>query len=114
MLLSAVFDPVAPIERVPFSIDFSNQLPSGDTLTGTPQATLTVYLGDDPRERYLFVNDPNASALLWGSPAINGAVVTQWVGPGFVADAVYQLTLTATTAAGATFSISARFRAGEA
>ena len=65
------FTPFGPTERIPVSIDFSAQVPLGDSIA-TASATLAAYSG----------TDPNASALLYGTANISGGVVTQWIGPG--------------------------------
>ena len=90
------FSAVDPPERVPLSIDFSAQIPTGDSLASVT-TTMAAYYG----------TDANASALLYGAPAYSGTVVTQWAGPGWLPGVVYRLTMTAVTAKGATISLYA-------
>jgi hypothetical protein len=80
-----------PTEKIPMSIDFSGAIPTGDSVLGTPTATIAVYQGVDP----------NASALLSGTVGRVGNVATQFVGPGGVPGTTYRLTITITTASGA-------------
>lgn len=96
--------PVDPPERIPLSIDFSPQLPTGDSLSATPTAptaTIAAYLG----------TDPNAAALLYGAAAISGTKVVQWVGPGWLPGVIYRVTMTAQTTSGATISLYAHIAA---
>ena len=90
------FSPVDPTERIPLSLDFSAQIPAGDSLASAT-ATVAAYLG----------TDANAAALAYGAADVSGSVVTQWVGPGWLPGVVYRLTITATTTLGATISIYA-------
>ena len=89
------FNPVAPADRVPLTIDFASQIPAGDSLVAAGVSSLTVYYGEDP----------NAAALLWGSAGISGTRVTQWAGPNWLPSVIYGLTLNATTRLGANVSL---------
>ncbi len=93
------FSARSPGELRTFSFDFAADLASGDYLTGAT-ATLTVYQGADP----------NANALLVGSPTIlaspsSGAmtVVAQQIGAnsanlaGFLANVIYAWAISATS-----------------
>lgn len=91
------FSAVDPTERVPLSIDFSAQIPSGDGLASVASSSLDAYYG----------TDANAASLLYGSAAKAGTVVTQWAGPGWLPGVVYRLTLTCLTTNGATVSLYA-------
>jgi len=90
------FNPVTPFHRVPFSIDFSAQIPAGDTLVSATGA-IAAYYGADP----------NAGALVWGTPATAGSIVTQWGGPGWLSLVIYRLTLTAQLGSGGTIPLYA-------
>lgn len=97
MPLVGSFPSIESTERIPLTIDFATQLPLGDSLTGTPVATLTAHNSVDP----------DASALLWGSPAIVGTQVVQWAGPNWVAGVTYELKITATSARGQVITLHA-------
>jgi hypothetical protein len=84
---------VNPNERVPLQMDFTLQIPGGDSLSNA-SATMSVYYG----------TDANAANVLSGSPNISGNIVTQYAGAGWVAGVVYRLTITVTTANGAILS----------
>lgn len=101
MPFAGTFSPVTTVERLPLTIDFTNQLKAGDALSGTPTVTIAAHTGVDP----------SASGLLWGNPALSGNKVTQWAGPGWAPDVTYEITITASTAAGATISLYARITA---
>ena len=86
-----------PGEIQPYSIDFANQLATGDLI-----ASATSSLAADQGI------DRNASSWLVGSPAVDGAVVSQVIGgalpTGLQPGVVYRLTFTITTASGRTLS----------
>ena len=68
-----------------FTFDYSPVLNTGETINS---ATCTVIV--------MSGTDANPSAILSGSPAINGALVSQRVVSG-VSDVTYRLTMTAST-----------------
>ena len=56
---------------------------------------MDVYLG----------TDPNPSTLLFGSAAVQGTVVVQWAGPGWLPGVTYRWTAVVLTVDGATISL---------
>ena len=93
MPLVGDYTQVAPGELRSFSIDFSAQLASGETISAAT-AVVSAYLG----------SDPNAAALAVGATTYASGIVSQFVGHNgaydFVAGVIYRLTITATTSAG--------------
>jgi len=73
------FSAVDAAEIVSLSIDFANELATGDSITACSGA-LTAYDGADS----------NAPNLVVSAATFSGTVVTQIVGPGFVPGVVYQ------------------------
>jgi hypothetical protein len=55
------------VQLPPGGADFTSRLQQGETLTGAPTVTVTVYSG----------NDPNPSAMLSGVASISGNFVLQ-------------------------------------
>ena len=90
------FNTVTPLDRVPFSIDFSGQIPAGDALVSAAGAIAAYYGADE-----------NAAALVWGTPSVAGAIVTQWGGPGWLPGVIYRLTLTAQLGSGGAIALYA-------
>ncbi len=88
------FTAVTPGEQKSFSIDFSAQLATGETITSVASATLT----SSP----LGKSDFNASALLLGSPTHTATVASQFVGGAFQPNTIYVLTLSVVTSANQT------------
>lgn len=80
-------------ETISVVTSFAGELVGGDTITGTPNITITVYTGVDS----------NPSALLYGTPSVsNGQVVDQKIRQG-ISGVIYQITFTVQTLAGQTF-----------
>lgn len=86
-----------PGETQPYSIDFANQLATGNSIASTT-SSLAAEQGIDR----------NASSWLVGSPTISGTVVSQVIGGampnGLQPGVVYRLTFTITTASVRTLS----------
>jgi len=97
MPLIGDFPTVDPLERVPLSIDFAAQLPTGDSLAAVISVSLAAFEGTDGA----------AAALLSGSGTVSGTKVSQFAGPGWIAGVVYRFSVTATTTSGATLSLYA-------
>ena len=84
------FTPKDPAEALFYGIDFSNLLGSGETITSAT-ASMRVVSGTDAAP----------SAMLSGSPVVNGGIVSHKL-TGGVAGVVYLLGLTIYTSAGQT------------
>jgi hypothetical protein len=86
-----------PGETQPYSIDFSNQLATGDSIVSAA-AALVADQG----------SDRSASSWLVGSPTTNGTVVSQVIGGampnGLQPGVVYRLTFLIATASGRALS----------
>jgi len=97
MPLAGYYSSCDPGETQPYSIDFSNQLATGDSIV-TATSSLVADQGID------------RSAFSWlvGSPSINGTIVSQVIGGampnGLQPGVVYRLTFVITTASGRTLS----------
>jgi hypothetical protein len=78
--------PASPGEQQSFSIDFSAQVPAGQTISSA-SATLSVKFGDDG----------DAASRLIGQAAVTGKTLSQVVS-GLLPATTYILTLTATLA----------------
>lgn len=79
-----------------FGFDFTNDLATGDTVTGA-SVNFTVQVGVDS----------NPSSRLVGSPSISTPIVTQRIA-GLLAGVTYILQIIATTAQGDTLSLYSR------
>jgi hypothetical protein len=101
MPFAGSYSPCDPGETQPYSIDFANQLVTGDSISSVANVTL---VSDQPGA------DPNASSWLVGSASISGTIVSQVVGGslpnGLRPGVVYRLTFTVNTTGGRTLSDS--------
>ena len=79
-------------ETIPISVDFSDDLASGETITGSPVILVDVYTGADP--------DP--SSILFNAATIAGNIVTQNVRLG-LEGVIYDITFSVTTNLGNVF-----------
>ena len=79
-----------PGESVPLPFDFAKDLSAGETLTGTPTISITLYSG---------AADPNMSAMLSGMPQISGTEVLQMVTAGVLGNQ-YDIKATCSTSTG--------------
>lgn len=79
-------------ETIPISVDFSDDLASGETITGSPALLVDVYTGADP--------DP--SSILFNTATVSGNVVTQNVRLG-LEGVIYDITFSVTTNLGNVF-----------
>lgn len=103
MYVGRDFDPANPTESQVYSMDFTNDLQSGEAIN-TAAIALTVFQG----------TDSNPSLHLAGNPSISGAVVSQRVGgsgaPGgnLVAGVTYTIAYTITTTLTNTLTLYSR------
>lgn len=79
-------------ETIPISVDFSDDLGTGETITGSPVILVDVYTGADP--------DP--SSILFNAATIAGNIVTQNVRLG-LEGVIYDITFSVTTNLGNVF-----------
>lgn len=88
------WDATNPTESQVYSYDFVNDLASGETLTGLPTFTLTVFQGVDA----------TPSSRLSGSAGINGSICSQRVA-GLLGNVTYTLTCTVSTSLSNTLTL---------
>jgi hypothetical protein len=79
-----------PGESVILAFDFSKDMTSGETLTGTPAVAITLYSG---------TVDSGMAAMLSGAAQISGNLVLQMVGRGQIGNQ-YMIEATCATSAG--------------
>ena len=97
MHTNADFPPANPNETQPYSIDFINDLPVGQTIIGA-NVTLTTYQGTD--------SNPS-SHLIGSTPSqIISTIVTQIIG-NLVAGNIYSLNIVAISSNGFTYELYA-------
>lgn len=86
--------PVNPGEIRSLSITFAPYLSSGDLIQSVTSVAISVYIG----------TDPNVSALLINNAIIDSTnmIVSQMVGPHYIPDTIYRVTVTVLTLAGET------------
>jgi hypothetical protein len=93
MYVGRDFDPTDPTESEIYSMDFANQLQTGEAINSVSAVDLAVFQG----------TDASPSSHLSGSPNISGAIVSQRVGgPGaaggnLVAGVTYTISYTVAT-----------------
>lgn len=93
MYVGRDFDPANPTESEVYSLDFVNELSTGETISLVTSVTMTVFRG----------TDPNPGGHLSGAPSVLGTVVSQRVGgalaPGgnLLSDVTYTIAFTITT-----------------
>lgn len=95
MFVGRQFSPAAPGESEPYSLDFTNDLNTGETLS-TATVTLTVNEGVDA----------SVATRLSGSPGISGNVVSQRI-VGLLPGVTYTMTAAVTTNQSNTKKLSA-------
>jgi hypothetical protein len=89
---SVVLPTIQPTEIVqlpPNGFDFTSRLAAGETLTGVPTVTVTVYSG----------TDPNPSAVKSGAASISGNTVVQKF-TGGLAGVIYSVVAACSTSLG--------------
>ncbi len=91
-----VFDPKYVGETVVENFDFISKLASGETISGVPTVTATVWSGVDA----------NPGNIVSGAASVAGTVVSQKLTAG-VAGVLYLLKCTAGTSAGQTLILEA-------
>lgn len=69
-----------PHEKIVLTFDFTGELASGETLTGTPTVTYATVEGEDA----------SPSAIGNGAGAINSALITPAVGPDIAIGCAFQ------------------------
>ena len=89
-----VFKPKDPGESIPFSLDFTADLLTGETLATISSVTLTLLSG---------TTDPNMSLILGGAAQISGNEVVQLITSGMSGNR-YALTALCTTSASRTLA----------
>lgn len=91
MYIGRDFDVMNSTESEVFAIDFVNDLQTGETISGLPTVTLTVFSGDDP----------TPSARLSGDPGVSGTTAMQRVSQP-LAGVTYIITFSVLTSLGNT------------
>ncbi len=97
MYVGRDFDPANTTESEIFSIDFTNELSTGETILSVSSTTLTVFQGTDA--------DP--SSHLSGSSSVSGAIVSQRVA-NLTTGVTYTLAFTVLTTLSNTITLFSR------
>jgi hypothetical protein len=94
MHTNADFPPANPVEVQPYTIDFINDLPTGQFVLGAA-VTISLFQGTDPSPNSHIVGSPQITA----NPAGVNTMILQRVG-GLLAGNIYSLNMVATTSVG--------------